>query len=247
MSLSAADCLTIRVHEICAFDPETSFVLDNGAGTGALTTTLKFKYPALRVLSADISPGMLKIIEEKRLPNTETLVLDASELNGPLGNRTFSHVFSTFMITYSPSPINTLREMHRVLRPGGVIGIGIWGEKNGPLIIWNAACQKLDPTFESKPLSPSSWIRPGQVEAALSEVGFKGVKSEIFPMLFEMEDADAFLHFWFESKNPMALKCINEWKGNLEPVKQAVREVLKEDYDDGKNIIIEAILATAIK
>ena len=45
----------------------------------------------------------------------------------------------------------------------------------------------------------------------------------------------------------MAVKCINEWKGDLEPVKQAVREVLKEDYDDGKNIIIEAILATAIK
>lgn len=246
MSLSAADRLTTMVHEIHVFDEDRSFVLDNGAGTGALTTTLKFKYPALRVLAADISPSMLKMIEEKHLPNTETLVLDAGELNGPLGSRIFSHVLSTFMITFLPSPINALREMHRVLRPGGVIGLGLWGEKNGPAKIWDTACKKVDPTFHSNPV-PTAWLRPEQAEAGLSEVGFRDVKSEIFPMLFEMEDADAFLHFWFETRNPAVLKSISKWKGDLEPVKQAMREVLKEDYDDGRNIIIEGILTTAIK
>ena len=98
MSVLAADRLTSVIHEIHTFNPDTGFVLDNGAGTGALTTTLKFKYPTLRVLAADISPGMLKTIEAKHLPNTETLVIDASDLNGPLGTRTFSHVLSTFMI-----------------------------------------------------------------------------------------------------------------------------------------------------
>ena len=81
----------------------------------------------------------------------------------------------------------------------------------------------------------------------MSGLGFKAVRSEILPMPFEMEDANAFLHFWFESKNPIALKCINQWEGDLEAAKQSVREVLKEDYDDGRKTIVEAILATAIK
>lgn len=79
------------------------------------------------------------------------------------------------------------------------------------------------------------------------EVGFTRVNSEMFPMRFEVEDAGDFLHFWFESKNPVAVKCINQWEGDLDPVKQAVRQVLKESHGDGRNIIIEAILATRIK
>ena len=68
------------------------FILDDGAGTAALTTTLEFKYPTLRVLAVNISPAMLKTFREELLPNTETLVIDASDLNDLLGTRSFSHV-----------------------------------------------------------------------------------------------------------------------------------------------------------
>lgn len=79
------------------------------------------------------------------------------------------------------------------------------------------------------------------------EVGFNGVSSEMFPMRFEIEDAGDFLHFWFESKNPVVVKCISQRKGDLDPVEQAVRQVLKDSHGDGRNIIIEAILTTRIK
>jgi hypothetical protein len=95
-----------------------------------------------------------------------------------------------------------------------VIWIGLRGEQNGPVLIWDAACKKLDPNFQSKSVNPTEWLRVEQVEAALSGIG---------------------------------LKCMNQWKRDLEPVKQAVREALKDDYEDGRNIIIEAILATSVK
>jgi hypothetical protein len=111
-----------------------------------------------------------------------------------------------------------------------VIWIGLRGEQNGPVLIWDAACKKLDPNFQSKSVNPTEWLRVEQVEAALSGIGFKKAKSEILPMLFKVEDADSFLHFWFESKNPVAVKCMNQWKRDLEPVEQAVREALKDDW-----------------
>jgi hypothetical protein len=71
--------------------------------------------------------------------------------------------------------MNALWEMHLALRPQGVIGIGVWGDKNGSTIIWDAACRNRDPIFKS------TWLRPEQAEAALSQVGFKVVNPEIFP------------------------------------------------------------------
>jgi hypothetical protein len=98
--------------------------------------------------------------------------------------------------------------MYRVLRAGGVTGIGLSGEKNGPSLIWEAARKRLDPTFEPTPINPTEWLRSEQAEAAMFEVGFNGVNSEIFPMRFEVEDAGDFLHCWFKSKNPVAVKCL---------------------------------------
>ena len=162
------------------------------------------------MLPADVSPDMLNLIEEEHLLSTETLVLDASELYGSLGMRVSSHVLNTFMILYSPSLINAIREMHRVLQPRGAIGVGLWGEKKGPILIWEAACRKVDPTFQPKPVNSIDWIRPEQAKVALYEVGFNEVRSELFLILFEVEDADTFLHFWFESQNPVAVKCIEQ-------------------------------------
>jgi trans-aconitate methyltransferase len=121
--------------EIRAFDRDNRFVLDIGAGTGALTTTLTFKYPALRVLAADISPGMLKAIEEKHLPSTETVLLNASELNGPLGTRTLQPNAQPFhdhvlAFAYECSSGNTLRSETSRGDWNRSLGRGEWADDN---------------------------------------------------------------------------------------------------------------------
>jgi hypothetical protein len=43
------------------------------------------------------------------------------------------------------------------------------------------------------------------------------------------------------------MMCVNQWTGDLEPVKYAVWEVLKDDSEDGRNIIIEDTLTKDIR
>ena len=56
--------------------------------------------------------------------------LDNSKGLGPDGS--LSHAFSTFMIMFTTQPLNVLNEMHRVLQPGKIFGLAIWGELVGP-------------------------------------------------------------------------------------------------------------------
>ena len=140
-SHSAERLLTIA-DERRSFSPSASYVLDNGAGTGTLTDYLTSSYPGIRVLATDIAPGMLEALDKKQIPNVKTGVMDAAELDnieglGPDGS--FSHAFSTFMIMFTTQPLNILKEMHRVLQPGGIIELAIWGERVGPSTLWEEA------------------------------------------------------------------------------------------------------------
>lgn len=154
----AADRLIDIVESRSPISAASSSVLDNGAGNGVLTQALASRFPGTRILAADIAPAMLADLDAKQLPNVSTLAMDACvEDDDKLGAETFSHVLSTFMIQFTDGPMRALRKMHRVLKPGGVIGLGSWGDVaiNRP---WEDACRALDPRFVAQsPFDQSAW------------------------------------------------------------------------------------------
>ena len=198
-SHSAERLLTIA-DERRSFSPSASYVLDNGAGTGTLTDCLTSSYPGIRVLATDIAPGMLEALDAKQIPNVKAKVMDATNLDnseglGPDGS--LSHAFSTFMIMFTTQSLNVLNEMHRVLQPGGIIGLAIWGERVGPNTLWEEACQLLDPTYTlPAPFAdPHAWRTERESEGALQEVGFKEVHTEVYKVPFEFEDMASYMRF----------------------------------------------------
>lgn len=96
-------------------------VLDVGTGTGL---SLPHFDPHIQVIGIDLSADMLararKRVTRKKLQNISSLFeMDASDLKFIDGY--FDAVLATFVMSVVPSPQKVLKEMARVVRPGGRI------------------------------------------------------------------------------------------------------------------------------
>jgi ubiquinone/menaquinone biosynthesis C-methylase UbiE len=98
-------------------------VLDVGCGTGTLLQELA-AVPDVRLVGIDPSAEMLAIARGK-LPPTVSLVRGVAE-RLPLPDRAFDAVVSTNSFHYFRRPVEALREMRRVLVPGGRLVITDW-------------------------------------------------------------------------------------------------------------------------
>jgi ubiquinone/menaquinone biosynthesis C-methylase UbiE len=94
-----------------------SRVLEVGVGTGK---NFPYHPPDVRVAAVDFSPGMLGRAAEKARKRglaVSLALMDAQSLAAP--DASFDQVVSSFVFCSVPDPVLGLREVRRVLRPGG--------------------------------------------------------------------------------------------------------------------------------
>ena len=110
-------------------------VLDVAAGTGDQTLMAAERVgPTGHVLATDISASMLKLAtdaaREVGLTNVETRVMDAENID--LDADYFDAVICQLGLFLFPNPVNVLRGMRRVVRPGGKVAALVFStaEKN---------------------------------------------------------------------------------------------------------------------
>jgi malonyl-CoA O-methyltransferase len=96
-------------------------LLDLGTGTGAAAAALKRRFPRTRVVAADISAPMLEVARRRSRfwRRIECELADAHAL--PFADQSFDLVFSNLMLQWTDPLDVALREIHRVLRPGGLL------------------------------------------------------------------------------------------------------------------------------
>ncbi len=107
-------------------------VIDVAAGTGAFT--LAAARQGAEVLATDFSPGMLVRLEGKAaaqgLTAVRTAVLDGQDLH-EVPDGSFDVAASLFGLMFFPDHDRGLRELWRVLKPGGQAVIAVWAPPPG--------------------------------------------------------------------------------------------------------------------
>ncbi|MFD5228539.1 class I SAM-dependent methyltransferase [Streptomyces qaidamensis] len=98
-------------------------VLDAGCGTGRALPPLRAAVGASGVvLGADLTPAMLReAVRAGRDRDGQLLLTDVAAL--PLRSRSLDAVFGAGLVSHLESPAENLRELARVVRPGGVLAL----------------------------------------------------------------------------------------------------------------------------
>jgi len=108
-------------------------VLDVACGTGLVTFSAAHAVGAQgQVLGIDLSGLMVEAAaahaSKNGLQNTRFSRMDAQSLALP--DAGFDVVLCALGLMYIPDPEQALREMRRVLRPGGRLALAVWGERS---------------------------------------------------------------------------------------------------------------------
>jgi ubiquinone/menaquinone biosynthesis C-methylase UbiE len=98
-------------------------VLDAGCGTGRALPPLRAAVgPAGVVFGADLTPAMLEAaVRAGRDRDGRLLLADVTAL--PLRSGSLDAVFAAGLIAHLPDPAGNLRELARVVRPGGALAL----------------------------------------------------------------------------------------------------------------------------
>lgn len=98
-------------------------VLDAGCGTGRALPPLRAAVgPSGVVLGADLTPAMLEAaVRAGRDREGQLLLADVAAL--PLRAQSLDAVFGAGLIAHLPNPAENLRELARVVRPGGTLAL----------------------------------------------------------------------------------------------------------------------------
>jgi len=101
-------------------------VLELGPGPGAFTVDAAQRVgPEGRLIAVDIQPGMIAQVNARvkaaGVTNVETHVASAFEL--PLADASVDRAYLITVLPEIPDPVRALREVHRVLKLGGVVSM----------------------------------------------------------------------------------------------------------------------------
>ena len=188
---------TERMLEAAGLGPG-NHVLDIAAGTGDQSLLAARRVgPDGSVLATDISAEMLNITARvaklEGLTNITTRVMDAQQLD--LQDNAFDAVICRLALMLIPNHKQALREIRRVLKPGGRLAALVWSvPENNPLFALPLAIVSTYARGASSPLpDPFALSDPTVFEGDLTEAGFDEVKTLALPFQSHYASLDAFL------------------------------------------------------
>ena len=159
-------------------------ILDLAAGTGS--SSIVFKLQGVKVIASDFSEGMLAV-GRKRHPELEFVYADATAL--PFKNESVDAVTISFGLRNVVNPQKAIKEMLRVLKPGGVVVICEFSHVNAPIVgalyrwylrnvlpILSKALAKNKGAYDYLAESIAAWPKQEVLVDWLSDAGFTNAK-----------------------------------------------------------------------
>ncbi|KAF3053664.1 hypothetical protein E8E11_010667 [Didymella keratinophila] len=187
-------------------------------------------------------------------PRVSTRPVDIHNLITTYKPNTLSHILASFVLHVAAKSFTTsVNDMTHVLAPNGVLAIATFTPHSDPYLIWDCVCRiynpsSLPPNFAT---DPNSWTTPSQVAAAMETAGLVDIKSVIRRAPFPLQGVEAWADFFFDGKNPASEAIIRPFFETHDVSKADVMETFKQvvrvEWDDGRNVLMEFVLAVSRK
>jgi SAM-dependent methyltransferase len=143
-------------------------VLDVGCGPGALTAELARRAGPDAVSAVEPSASFAAATRD-RLPGVAVRQATAERL--PFPDASFDATLAQLVVHFMRDPVQGLREMGRVTRPGGTVAACVWDHAGdrGPLGAFWQAVRELDPAAYDESSLPG--VREGDLARLFGQAG----------------------------------------------------------------------------
>jgi ubiquinone/menaquinone biosynthesis C-methylase UbiE len=200
-------------------------ILEVGSGIGILANTVATHNPDSKVFGIEISPEQIKKAKNNFSETLNLTFIEGDALSIKFDNDTFDVIYCRYVLEHITNPELVLREIYRVLKPGGKIFV----QENNILI--NA----IDPDCPSylfilKKFADVQSILGGDAEigkklfSLIKNAGFNSIELSIAPEV----------HFY-------GLPTYESWINNSIEIINGAKKHLLELHDVDKFLIDEAI------
>eukprot|EP01037_Dinobryon_pediforme_P002015 gene2014-2053_t len=171
-------------------------VLDVGCGPGSLLFTLADDAGLQKISGIDASPIYTEAARA-RSSDPRIEILDGDACAMPFETASFDASLSQLVLQFVPDPLSAVREMRRVVKPGGVVAAAVWNSFGGmphQRLFWDTAAM-LDPA--AVPLRAATFSRRTTVKGDLplffAEAGLTGIEEGSATVWMDFSD---FEDFW---------------------------------------------------
>ncbi len=127
---SRGTALTARLLALAGPRPNER-ALELACGPGGLGLAAAEQVPDSEIVLSDVAPEMVDIAarraRERELTNVSTAVIDLEAIDAP--EASFDAVICREGLMFAVDPALALREIHRVLAPGGRFAAAVWGPR----------------------------------------------------------------------------------------------------------------------
>jgi SAM-dependent methyltransferase len=172
-------------------------VLDVATGPGVVAVPAALAVgPSGQVVATDLAPEWEEIVARNAATagaaNVAFRASSADALDLPDGS--FDVALCQFGLMFVPEPVMALREMRRVLRDGGRLGVTVWSTADR-VLLFSLTGPLLQPYLPA-PVpgqelpTPFALGAPGLIEGLVAEAGFRDVRSERRTLDFLVPDPE---------------------------------------------------------
>jgi ubiquinone/menaquinone biosynthesis C-methylase UbiE len=214
-------------------------VLDVACGTGVVARLAAPRVaPAGRVVGLDLNPAMLAVAR-LHAPDVDVTIEwkqgDAGAL--PFGDDSFDAVLCQQGLQFFPDKVKALREMHRVVKSGGIVALAVFGRASHfNTAFAEALAERLGQSVAARVLAPFSLADRAALQTALNETAFNAIEIRTISVTRYVQPTQKWL-LQYSGGTPFSNAV-----ASLEPLVRAeiVREIAAKlkDFWDGERFAV---------
>ena len=201
-------------------------IVDVGCGTGIVARTLAARLgPEASITAIDNDPAMLAVAQAAAEPTAAIQWREGDAQRLPFDEATFDVAFSQQALQFLDDPGGALRELQRVVRPGGLVALDTWRgvrDAKAAQVLGTTLARHLSPEAAGELDAPCVFGTPEILARSVSDAGLQVLHADVLVQELDFGSADEFLEL------AALLTSLGPW---LERVAGDARRRLSDDLD----------------